>query len=82
MVIPQFFEIPRKTSQLPSLDTLVLNGTDSNNRGAADQISVSSTKKRKAKDVAGAPEFTQEFNKKIRAENTIVDITEGYIELD
>ncbi|KAJ6258967.1 Ubiquitin-activating enzyme E1-li [Drechslerella dactyloides] len=80
-VIPARFEIPKRPTQPPSLDSLVLSGRDHSANGTLPGKDGELSRKRKADDdLTGENEH--EPHKKVKAANDIIVIDDGFIEID
>ncbi|KAF3907529.1 hypothetical protein AA313_de0201833 [Arthrobotrys entomopaga] len=75
--IPDRVDIPVRPAQPPSLDSLVLSGTDAVRKSDGDH-----SRKRKADDGPDSGLLEKESNKKIKAADEVIVIDDGYIEID
>ncbi|KAK6539781.1 E1 ubiquitin-activating protein uba2 [Orbilia ellipsospora] len=76
-LVPDRVDIPFKPTQPPSLDSLVLSGTDVVKKNDGDH-----SRKRKADDGPDSGLLGKESNKKIKAADEVIVIDDGYIEID
>ncbi|KAF3913009.1 hypothetical protein ABW21_db0201583 [Orbilia brochopaga] len=80
-VVPKKFEIPKRPTLPPSLDSLVLNGKDHSTNGKPPSKDGELSRKRKADDdLTGDNEH--EPHKKVKAAQEIIVIDDGFIEID